>query len=280
MNNEAAAVTETEKNVAAEAEALDEGFLAQVLGEPFTVFPEDLYIPPNALKVFLETFSGPLDLLLYLIKKQNIDILDIPVAKITEQYMEYIDLMQQLQLELAAEYLLMAAMLAEIKSKLLLPRSDADALSGEDDPRAELVRRLQEYERYKKAAMDLDALPRLERDIFRVQTDTLEKQVVRPLPKLELQDLLFAFKNIIQRAAMYNHHKISFESLSVRERMTNVLAKLGKKKFIDFADLFEVKEGKLGVVVTFIAMLELLRQATIEIVQSEPFGNIYLRRLA
>ena len=261
-------------------EESDERFFAQVLGEPFTSFPEDLYIPPNALKVFLETFSGPLDLLLYLIKKQNIDILDIPVAKITEQYMEYIDLMQQLQLELAAEYLLMAAMLAEIKSKLLLPRPDADALNGEEDPRAELVRRLQEYERYKKAAMDLDALPRLERDIFRVQADTPEKQVIRPLPKLELQDLLFAFKNIIQRAAMYNHHKISFESLSVRERMTDVLAKLDGKNFVDFADLFVVREGKLGVVVTFIAMLELLRQSIIEIVQSESFGVIHLRRLA
>lgn len=255
-----------------------EEFLATVLGEPIMSFPEDLYIPPNALKVFLETFSGPLDLLLYLIKKQNIDILNIPVAKITEQYMEYIDLMQQLQLELAAEYLLMAAMLAEIKSKLLLPRPNVDDGSGEEDPRAELVRRLQEYERYKKAAMDLDIMLRLERDIFRVQIDIPEKQVIKPLPKLELQALLHAFKNVIQRATMYNHHQISFESLSVRERMTQVLEKLGEKEFISFIELFEIKEGKLGVVVTFIAMLELLRQSTIEIVQSESFGVIHLRK--
>lgn len=247
-----------------------------VLGQPLANLPEDLYIPPNALKVFLETFSGPLDLLLYLIKKENIDILDIPIAKITAQYVEYIELMQQLQLELAAEYLVMAAMLAEIKSRLLLPRPN-EILNDEEDPRAELVRRLKEYERFKKAAEDLDFLPRLDRDIFDTEVILPEIKRERVLPKILLQDLLSALKNVLQRTAMYNNHQVKMENLSVRERMTQVLDKLNLKKFVNFAELFNVAEGKIGVVVTFIAILELLKQSIVDVVQSEAFGQIHVK---
>lgn len=247
-----------------------------VLGRPYADMPEDLYIPPNALKVFLEAFSGPLDLLLYLIKKENIDILDIPIAKITAQYVEYIELMQQMQLELAAEYLVMAAMLAEIKSRLLLPRP-AEVLQEEEDPRAELVRRLREYERFKKAGEDLDFLPRIERDIFTTDIILPEIKHERQLPKILLQDLLTALNNILQRAAMHNQHLVKMESLSVRERMTQVLDKLRLNNFVNFSDLFKVEEGKLGVVVTFIAILELLKQSIVDIVQTEDFGEIHIK---
>lgn len=247
-----------------------------VLGQPFGNLPDDLYIPPNALKVFLETFSGPLDLLLYLIRKDNIDILDIPIAKITAQYIEYIELMQQLHLDLAAEYLVMAAMLAEIKSRLLLPKPP-EILNEEEDPRAELVRRLQEYERFKKAAEDLNLMPRLERDIFTTDVVVPELKQERKLPNLAMQDLFTALQNILQRAAMHNNHLVKMESLSVRERMTQVLDKLRVQKFINFADLFNVTEGKVGVVVTFIAILELLKQSIVDIVQNEAFGNIHIK---
>lgn len=260
---------------------------AVVLGTPMAAaeFPSDLYIPPQALRIFLEAFTGPLDLLSYLIKKQNIDILDIPVAKVTAQYMEYLELMQDLRLELAAEYLLMAAFLVEIKSRLLLPRHnlDADAALNEDDPRVELVRRLQEYERYKKVAQEIDNLPRVERDVFTLSLEIPENtQVSKQLPRIVLQDLLLAFKDVLQRAQAYRHHKIRLENLSVRERMTQILDKLQhhQNEPIEFSAIFYLHEGKLGVVVAFLALLELLRQELVAIVQAESFGRIYLQQSA
>lgn len=250
---------------------------AIVLGKPLHDLPKDLYIPPYALEVFLEAFTGPLDLLLYLIKKENINILDIPIAQITAQYMEHIELMQHLHLELVAEYLVMAAMLAEIKSRLLLPRPSHNE-SEEEDPRAELIQRLREYERYKKAAEDINMLPRMQRDFFPVAMDLKEiKWQERPLPKLELQVLLAAFRGVMARANMYIHHHIKRENLSVRERMTKILSSLQTQKFISFAQMFQVKEGRLGVVVTFMAILELLRQNLLDIVQTEICGDIYLK---
>jgi len=249
---------------------------ATVGGAPLHELPQDLYIPPHALEVFLETFSGPLDLLLYLIKKDNIDILDIPIAKITEQYVEYINLMQELQLELAAEYLVMAATLAEIKSRMLLPKPVAT--DGDDqDPRAELIQRLREYERFKKASTDIDDLPRLNRDIFITAPEIPEIKHERVLPKIQMEELLVALNEVLKRASMYTEHFVKREILSVRERMGQVLLKLQEKKFIPFADLFVVTEGRLGVVVTFMAILELLRQTSIDMVQNEPFAPIYLK---
>lgn len=252
--------------------------IAIVFGEPFCELPKDLYIPPQALRVFLGTFSGPLDLLLYLIKKQNIDILDIPIAKITTQYVEYLELMQELKIELAAEYLVMAAMLAEIKSKLLLPRLDIEEIE-DADPRAELVRRLQEYERYKKVADDLDKLPRQERDIFTLAVEIPQlPTAVKKLPQIELQDLMLAFKSVLQRTAVYSHHKIRMDNISVRERMSRILDKLRDNKTLGFTEFFEVDEVKLGVVVTFLALLELLREGVIAITQAENFSNIYVQK--
>ena len=249
--------------------------IAFVLGEPVIELPQDLYIPPQALRVFLESFNGPLDLLYYLIKKQNINILDIPIAKITVQYVEYIELMQQLHLDLAAEYLVMAATLAEIKSKLLLPRPVLE--EDEEDPRAELVRRLKEYERYKIAAELLDQLPRLQRDIFLVNVEIPEITLSKPLPQIQLDELFNAFKEVMQRAATLTQHKIQRENLSVRERMSHILTKLQTDKFVSFNHLFTLQEGRQGVVVTLIAVLELLRQSMIEMVQVEPFAQIYLK---
>jgi len=250
---------------------------ATVLGEPLHDLPKDLYIPPYALEVILEAFTGPLDLLLYLIKKENINILDIPIAQITTQYMEYIEVMKQLHLELAAEYLVMAAMLAEIKSRMLLPRP-ANIENEEDDPRAELIRRLREYERYKKVAQDIDALPRMRRELFPIAIELKEIQwQARPLPKLELQELFSAFKDVMARASMYGHHRICRESLSVRERMTTILSNLQTQKFVSFEKMFNVLEGRPGVVVTFMAILELLRQNLLDIVQTEIYGSIYLK---
>lgn len=250
---------------------------ALVLGQPLHVLPKDLYIPPNALEVFLDAFTGPLDLLLYLIKKENINILDIPIAQITAQYMEYVELMKNLNLELAAEYLLMAAVLAEIKSKMLLPQPTNLENEG-DDPRAELVRRLREYERFKKAAEDLEALPRIHREIFPVAVTLPEvSSAPRTLPKLELQELLTAFKDIMARANMHMNHHVTRESLSVRERMAHILFNLQAAQFVSFEKMFKVEEGRIGVVVTFVAILELLRQNLIEIVQTENYGSIYLK---
>ena len=251
--------------------------IAFVLGEPITDLPQDLYIPPHALRVFLESFDGPLDLLLYLIKKQNLNILDIPIAKITAQYVEYIEMMQQLHLDLAAEYLVMAATLAEIKSKLLLPRPVLD--EEEEDPRAELVRRLREYERYKMAAEKLDQLPRVQRDIFLTQVAIPEITSEKPLPQIKLDELLAAFKVAIQRAAVLTQHQVQRENLSVRERMSHILTTLQNSKFIHFYRLFTSTEGRQGVVVTLIAILELLRQSMIELVQVEPFSQIYLKTI-
>ena len=248
----------------------------KVSGQPLTKMPSDLYIPPDALRVFLETFEGPLDLLLYLIKKQNIDILDIPIAEITRQYAHYVDLMQGLQIELAAEYLVMAAMLAEIKSRMLLPRPN---LTDEDemDPRAELVRRLQEYERYKKAADDLDQLPRLERDTYVAEAAAPSMQLVVAYPTVDLPDMLNALKEVLERVALYRAHEILREPLSVRERITFILAKIDRDHFVLFTQFFKVEEGRMGVAVTLIAVLELIHQSVIELVQAEPFAPIYVR---
>ena len=248
---------------------------AVVQGEPLTILPEDLYIPPDALEVFLEAFEGPLDLLLYLIKRQNLDVLDIPIAHITEQYMQYIAMMEEMRFELAAEYLLMAAMLAEIKSRMLLPRPESN--SEEDDPRAELVRRLQEYERFKEAAENLDELPRMGRDTYVSQAEPPQLEQTRPLPEVDLRELLLAFKDVLSRADMYTHHQIQREPLSVRERMSNVLAALSADSFTDFTSLFNIEEGRRGVVVTFMAILELLKEALIDLVQSEPFAPIHVK---
>src|SRR5579864_3888356 len=252
---------------------------AIVDGEPVTEPPRDLYIPPQALEVFLEAFEGPLDLLLYLIRRQNLDILDIPIAEITRQYMQYIELMKEMQLELAAEYLVMAAMLAEIKSRMLLPRPPIE--EGEEaDPRAELVRRLQEYERYKQAGEDIDALPRVARDVYTAAAEIDERKVVRLVPDVTMKELLVSFKEVLHRAEMFSHHHVGREQLSVRERMSNVLAGLQGQDFREFTSLFTPEEGKLGVVVTFLALLELIKQALIELVQAEPFGPIHVKAAA
>ncbi|MBX5460438.1 MAG: segregation/condensation protein A [Steroidobacteraceae bacterium] len=250
---------------------------AVVRGEPITELPKDLYIPPQALEVFLEAFEGPLDLLLYLIRRQNLDILDIPLAEITRQYMQYIELMQELQLELAGEYMVMAATLAEIKSRMLLPRPKVEGDGAEEDPRAELVRRLQEYERFKRAAEDLDRLPRLERDTWCAGAELKDRKVVRLLPQVTLQEMLIAFKEVVVRAEMFSHHHISRERLSVRQRMTDILATLERASFVEFVRLFRPEEGRMGVTVTFIAILELMREGLLDIVQAEPFAPIHVR---
>jgi segregation and condensation protein A len=249
---------------------------AVVDGEPVTQLPQDLYIPPHALKVFLEAFEGPLDLLLYLIRRQNLDILDIPLADITRQYVDYIEMMKELQLELAGEYLLMAAMLAEIKSRMLLPRSE-EIEDEEHDPRAELVRRLQEYERYKQAAENIEALPRMERDLHQAQAEVTERKVDVKLPDIALKEMLLAFKDVLSRAEMFAHLHMQREPLSVRQRMSEILLKLDDETFTDFSDLFDPREGRMGIVVTFIALLELLRESVIELVQAEAFSQIHIR---
>ncbi len=253
--------------------------LAVVQGEPVTALPEDLYIPPDALEIFLEAFEGPLDLLLYLIKRQNLDILDIPVADITRQYMEYIELMQDLRLDVAAEYLVMAAMLAEIKSRMLLPRQSEEE-PDEQDPRAELIRRLQEYERFKQAAEDLDELPRLERDLFPARAEAPKTDKARPQPEVDLKDLLRVFAEVMRRAEMFSHHHIQREPLSVRERMSMVLDRVGPVEFTDFSALFTPEEGRMGVVVTLLAILELLKASLIEMIQADPFAPIYVKAAA
>jgi segregation and condensation protein A len=260
----------------ADSPAQGEMPFAIVDGEPYTQLPQDLYIPPHALEVFLEAFEGPLDLLLYLIKRQNIDVLNIPIAQITHQYMRYIEVMHELQLELAAEYLVMAAMLAEIKSRMLLPRAAHEG-DDEEDPRAELVRRLQEYERYKRAAEELDELPRLERDVFAASVEMCERKVVRIQPEVTLKELLLSFQEVLRRSEMYAHHHIQREALSVRQRMSDVLALLEHGGFVDFAKLFRPEEGRLGVVVTFLALLELLRESLVDLVQAEAFAPIHVK---
>ena len=248
---------------------------ALVQGEPLTLIPLDLYIPPDALTVFLEAFEGPLDLLLYLIKRQNIDVLNIPISIITRQYMEYIDLMGELELELAAEYLVMASMLAEIKSRMLLPRPVE--LADEDDPRAELIRRLQEYEQFKKAAEDLDAIDRLERDIHLTDIEVPQIEIKMPLPEVQIKDLLMAFREVVNRAEQFASHHLEREPLSVRDRMVIVLNKISADQFTSFSDFFDASEGRMGVVVSFLAILELLKESLIELVQSEAYAPIYIK---
>jgi segregation and condensation protein A len=255
---------------------LESAPFAMVRGLPFLTLPVDLYIPPDALEIFLDAFEGPLDLLLYLIKRQNLDILDIPIAAITAQYIEYVDLMTELRLELAAEYLVMAAMLAEIKSRMLLPRAQAAEEEGED-PRAELVRRLQEYERFKQAAQDLDALPRLERDVFAVRVEVPPGHVQRVPPDVDFRELLLAMREVMARADLFTRHRVERESLSLRERMSWVLERLSEGGFLAFTDLFDVTEGRPGVVVSFLALLELIKAETLELVQAEPFAAIHVR---
>lgn len=248
---------------------------ALVQGEPLTVIPQDLYIPPDALEVILEAFEGPLDLLLYLIKKQNLDVLDVPIADITQQYMTYIDMMQTLRIELAAEYLVMAAMLAEIKSRMLLPRPAED--SDEDDPRAELVRRLQEYERFKEAAQNIDELPRVGREVYLTDAELPELKSERPVPEVDLRDLLMAFKDAVARSEMYTHHQIQREALSVRERMSKVLGLITAEGFTDYTTLFTIEEGRRGVVVTLLALLELVKEQLVDLVQSEAYAMIHIK---
>ena len=250
--------------------------MAFVNGEPVSDMPQDLYIPPDALEVFLEAFEGPLDLLLYLIRRQNLDILNIPIAHITEQYMEYVELMKSLNLELAAEYLVMASVLCEIKSRVLLPRPKVDD-EEETDPRADLIRRLQQYERFKKAAEDIDAMPRVGRDIFQVSAQTPELNLIRPQPDVDLKEILLALQDVFRRAEMYTHHQIQKETLTVREKMTNVLAVLSADSFTSFITLFDVEEGRMGVVVTFLAVMELSKESLIELVQNEAYGPIHVR---
>jgi len=249
---------------------------AMVRGERLAELPRDLYIPPDALEVFLETFQGPLDLLLYLIRHQNLDVLDIPIATITRQYMVYVDLMKDLHLELAAEYLVMAAVLAEIKSRMLLPRAP-EAEAEDSDPRAELVRRLQEYERYKQAGEDLDSLPRVGRDVHTTSAPAPESQAPRLEPEVTLQDLLAALADVMARADMFTHHHIQREVLSVRERMTMTLERLNAETFTEFRSLLNPQEGRRGIVVSFLAILELIKESLVELVQAEAFAPIYVR---
>ncbi|PKM30308.1 MAG: segregation/condensation protein A [Gammaproteobacteria bacterium HGW-Gammaproteobacteria-11] len=249
---------------------------AMVYGKAVMQMPQDLYIPPEALEVFLDAFEGPLDLLLYLIRRQNIDILDIPVADITRQYMGYVELMKVVQLELAAEYLVMAAMLAEIKSRLLLPRHVEDE-DEEHDPRAELIRRLQEYERFKQAAEEIDGLSRVGRDLALASAEAPVVQARRSHPDVDMAELMLALSEVLRRADMFESHQVTRELLSTRERMAEVLARLSGQAFVPFVSLFSVAEGKLGVVVTFMAVLELVKEQLIDLVQSEPFAPIHVK---
>ncbi len=253
--------------------------LARIMGAPVHDLPDDLYIPPDALEVFLETFEGPLDLLLYLIRRQGFSIVDIPVAEITRQYIAYINLMGELKIELAAEYLLMAAILAEIKSRLLLPRPAAQA-PDEDDPRAELIRRLQEYERFKAAAERLDRQPRCERDVYEVSVDTDTIKINKVYPEVELKDILQAFQDVLRRADRLTHHQILREPLSVRERMSRILGQLRVQAMLPFSALFDDAEGRAGAVVSLLAILEMNKERLIEILQDEPLGLLQVRALA
>ncbi len=248
---------------------------AVVQGKNLTTLPKDLYIPPDALEIILEAFEGPLDLLLYLIRRQNLNILEIDVAEISKQYMGYIDLMKTIQLEVASDYLVMAAMLTEIKSRMLLPKRDEEV--DEEDPRAELIRRLQDYERFKAAADDLDQLPRLERDTHPAK---IFSETSKPEPgyvNVEMNDLIVALADVMARAEMFESHQIQFETLSTRERMSDVLERISNGEFVVFNQLFSIEEGKIGVVVTFLAIMELLKERLVDIVQNELFGSIHLR---
>ena len=249
---------------------------AVIQGKELTILPKDLYIPPDALEVILEAFEGPLDLLLYLIRRQNLDILDIDVAEITRQYLGYIELMASIQLELAAEYLVMAAMLAEIKSRMLLPRQQAEE-EDEEDPRAELIKRLQEYERFKQAAEDVDELPRMGRDIHQATAEAPDRDQQRPHPDVDIKELVTALADVLKRSEMFESHQVEMEKLSTRERMSQVMESLRDNQFVPFVALFTLEEGRLGVVVTFLAVMELIKESLVEIVQSESFGPIHVK---
>lgn len=253
---------------------------ALVYGKAFTKLPDDLYIPPDALEVFLEAFEGPLDLLLYLIRRQNLDILDIPVAEITRQYMQYVEMMRSMNMELAAEYLVMAAVLGEIKSRSLLPRPKNEDGEEEEDPRAELIRRLQEYERFKKAAQDLDELPQEGRDFWPVKVAGPDYTREQPPPQVDLRELLLALQDVIRRADLFESHQVSKETLTLREKMGQVLEHLQGREFVPFVSLFTVEEGRLGVVVTFMAILEMVKEGIVSLVQTESFGPIHVKARA
>ncbi|NNJ16820.1 segregation/condensation protein A [Pseudomonas putida CSV86] len=273
------AVETVEAPLDPQAGAQQELPLVMVYGQALTEMPVDLYIPPDALEVFLEAFEGPLDLLLYLIRKQNVDILDIPVAEITRQYMGYVELMKIVRLELAAEYLVMAAMLAEIKSRMLLPRAET-AEEEEDDPRAELIRRLQEYERFKAAAEDIDQLARVGRDVLVPQLEAPQAKARKLLPDVIIEEVLMSMAEVLRRSDLFESHQVSREALSTRERMSEVLERLRGAGFVAFGELFKAEEGKLGVVVTFMAILELVKEQLVELVQNEPFAPIHVRARA
>ncbi len=272
-SNDEAAASGTE---ASKAPAQAEMPFAIVQGQAFTELPKDLYIPPEALEVILEAFEGPLDLLLYLIRRQNIDILEINVSEITVQYMSYVDAMDAMHFELAAEYLVMAAMLAEIKSRMLLPRSSEEE-EDEEDPRAQLIRRLQEYERFKQAAEDIEEMPRMGRDVFVGSAQAPDRNLTRPEPEVDMKEVLMALSDVLRRADMFVSHHVEKEKLSTRERMTKVLDTLAHKQFMPFVNLFTVEEGRLGVVVTFLAVMELIKESLVEIIQSEDFGPIHVK---
>lgn len=279
LNSEESATQDSEtvsSGVSAKQPQQGEMPFAVVMGQAITELPKDLYIPPQALEVFLEAFEGPLDLLLYLIKRQNLDILEIDVSRITDQYMQYVELMDAVQFELAGEYLLMAAMLAEIKSRMLLPRSD-ELEEDEEDPRAQLIRRLQEYERFKKAAEDIEEMPRLERDTWVGSAKAPEQERTAPEPDVEMRELLLALGEVLRRADMFESHHIQREALSTRERMSQVLERLDSSQFVPFVSLFSASEGRLGVVVTFLAIMELIKESLVEIVQTENFGPIHVK---
>lgn len=271
-------MTDTAEQTTEQPESAE--FNVLVKGQPLAELPKDLYIPPDALEIFLESFHGPLDLLLYLIRKHNIDILDIPIAEITHQYIAYVELMKEMELELAAEYLVMAATLAEIKSRMLLPRTSEDGDEEEVDPRAELIRRLQLYEQFKQAALDLDDLPREGRDTFDVVSDTPDWEKEKPLPEVNFQEMLLALSDALKRAQNMESHMIEREELTVREAMAYVLNAVKADEFSDFSTLFRPETGRAGVIVTFLALLELLRESMIELVQAEPFAPIHVRAIS
>jgi segregation and condensation protein A len=254
----------------------DDRVVAIVRGQVVEQLPDDLFIPPDALEVVLEAFEGPLDLLLYLIRRQNLDVLEIRVAEITHQYMQYIELMSVLQLELAGEYLVMAAMLAEIKSRMLLPR-ESDVDEDETDPRAELIRRLQEYEVFKEAAANIDGMPRIERDIHVATVEKPELVRAQSVPGVDFRELAIALAEVLNRVELYKRHSIPAEPLSVRERMSKILDQIaGVSGFLNFPELFELEEGRKGVIVTFLALLELMREGLVDVSQNEPYSPIYV----
>lgn len=279
MTDDTAGKTAAEEGAEASVPAVEQAPLARVSGKPMVDLPRDLYIPPDALAVFLEAFEGPLDLLLYLIRRQNMDILDIDVSEITKQYMDYIGAVEAMRFELAAEYLVMAATLAEIKSRMLLPRQEAED-EEEIDPRAELIRRLQQYERFKQAAEDIDAMPRLERDNFAASAALPRMPSSQPHPDVDLREILLALQGVLKRADLFTSHHVERERLSTRERMSAILSVLRDDQFVTFESLFTPEEGRLGVVVSFLATLELVKEQLIEVVQAEVLGPIHVRARA